>query len=455
MFGRGTCQGDPTSAFLFILALEILFLFIKAKPEISGLTIFDHCYLYSTYADDTTFFLKDTISIKNMVDTFHLFLEFSGLKPNLSKREITGIGVLKGVQVAVCGMRCVDLKNDTLKILGTHFSYNEKLNKGINFYATVTNIQRVLKIWKMRNFALEGKIVIFKTLAISKIVFQSMITPIPSHIVNELERTQKAFLSKNSSPKIKYESLCNDYKGGGLKNIDILNGIISLQCSWIRRLYGNSFHEWKLIPLFLLKNSFDNSFKFHSNLFFKRNKIKIFTSLYKEIFLYWKKYLTRKPEIASCIFPQYLWYNEDIQVDKNSIYLVWFSEKNINYVSQLFRTDVSIKKWLELKSEHGLYENSSFQWLQLISANPERWKFIITEKNDSKTNLIIHDRHVIKGSRILTLDKLSSTEMYSVLISKFQNKPSNFYFENLFNDNDIDWATIYILPRLATYNTYM
>ena len=110
MLGRGARQGDPISAFLFILALEILFLLIKTKPEIAGLTIFDHCYLYSAYADDTTFFLKDTISIKNMVDTFHLFSEFSGLKPNLSKCEITGIGVLKEVQVAVCGMRCVDLK---------------------------------------------------------------------------------------------------------------------------------------------------------------------------------------------------------------------------------------------------------------------------------------------------------------------------------------------------------
>ena len=35
------------------------------------------------------------------------FSDFSGLKPNLSKCEITGIGVLKGVQVVVCGMRCV------------------------------------------------------------------------------------------------------------------------------------------------------------------------------------------------------------------------------------------------------------------------------------------------------------------------------------------------------------
>ena len=95
----------------------------------------------------------------------------------------------------------------------------------------------------MRNLTLEGKIVIFKTLAISKIVFQSMITPIPIYIVNELEKIQKAFLWKNSSPKIKYEGLCNDYKGGGLKIIDILSKSISLQCSRIRELYDNSSHE--------------------------------------------------------------------------------------------------------------------------------------------------------------------------------------------------------------------
>ena len=45
------------------------------------------------------------------------------------------------------------------------------------------------------------------------------------------------------------------------------------------------------------------------------------------MFLYWKKHLTKKPEISSCILPQYLWYNETIQVDKNSIYLLRFSEK--------------------------------------------------------------------------------------------------------------------------------
>ena len=95
--------------------------------------------------------------------------------------------------------------------------------------------------------------------------------------------------------------------------------------------------------------------------------------------MYWKKYLTRKPEIPSCILSQYLWYNENIQVDKNSIYLVRFSKKNINYVSQVFGLYGFIKKWHVLKAEHELHENSYFQWLQLISPIPEGWKFKVKE----------------------------------------------------------------------------
>ena len=137
--------------------LEILS-FLK-KPEITGLTVFGHCYVCSAYVVNTSFFVKDTISTKDMADTFHFFSDFSGLKPNLSKCEITGIEVLKGIQVAVCGVRCTNLNNGTSKILGTHLSYNEKPKVETKFYTTVTNIVRVLKIWNMRNFILEGKIV--------------------------------------------------------------------------------------------------------------------------------------------------------------------------------------------------------------------------------------------------------------------------------------------------------
>ena len=60
--------------------------------------------------------------------------------------ELKVLGVLKGVQVAVCGMLCVDLNDDMWKILDTHFSYNEKLKDERNFYRTV---QQVLKLWNI------------------------------------------------------------------------------------------------------------------------------------------------------------------------------------------------------------------------------------------------------------------------------------------------------------------
>ena len=84
-----------------------------------------------------------------MINSYHIFSRFSGLRPNLSKCEIAGIGILKGVKVAVCGMQCVDLVLDTIKILGTHFSYKENLKDKINFCLIIAIIQRVLKLWKL------------------------------------------------------------------------------------------------------------------------------------------------------------------------------------------------------------------------------------------------------------------------------------------------------------------
>ena len=59
-FKKGTRQGDPISAYLFILVLEILFLCIKENKNIKGLNIFNHVFLSTVYADGTTFFLRDS-----------------------------------------------------------------------------------------------------------------------------------------------------------------------------------------------------------------------------------------------------------------------------------------------------------------------------------------------------------------------------------------------------------
>ena len=145
---RRACQGDPVSGYLFILVLEILFLFIKKHPEIKSIEIFEHCFLYTAYANDTTFLLKDAQPIENLVEVFNTFSLFSILKPNLTKCKIAGIGALKGVQVAVCGMKCIDLCNEAIKILGTFFSYNSRIKEECTFLKIVSNVQSVLNLWR-------------------------------------------------------------------------------------------------------------------------------------------------------------------------------------------------------------------------------------------------------------------------------------------------------------------
>ena len=69
-------RGDPISAYLFILALEVLFLLIRNHSDIKVIEIFNHKFLYTAYADDSTFLLRDLRSVKYLTDTFKLFKIF-------------------------------------------------------------------------------------------------------------------------------------------------------------------------------------------------------------------------------------------------------------------------------------------------------------------------------------------------------------------------------------------
>ena len=74
----------------------------------------------------------------------------------------------------VCGMKCVYLCKNTTRITGVHLSYN--------------------KTKQDEKIILEGRIIVFKTLAISKIVYLSLVIKARNEIINELEKIQKRFI---------------------------------------------------------------------------------------------------------------------------------------------------------------------------------------------------------------------------------------------------------------------
>ena len=60
----------------------------------------------------------------------------------------------------------------------------------------------------------------------------------------------------DSSPKIKHETIRMNFQAGGLENLEVRFKFVSLQCSWIRKLYDGWVHEWKIIPSQLLVKYF-------------------------------------------------------------------------------------------------------------------------------------------------------------------------------------------------------
>ena len=124
-----------------------------------------------------------------------------------------------------------------------------------NFVEVIKKIENVLKIWNIRNLTLSGNITIFKTLAISKIVYISYLSNVPSAILDYLEIIHKKFIWRNKKPKIKHSTLISDYCDGGLKDIDIRSKIKALHLSWLKRIYDTNFHPWKLIPKFIFEKN--------------------------------------------------------------------------------------------------------------------------------------------------------------------------------------------------------
>ena len=158
-----------------------------------------------------------------------------------------------------------------------------------NYTKAISSIHDILKLWRMRNLCVEGKIIVFKTLAISKLVYLTLLTVIPNHITDEVAKIQISIIWHDSSPKINHETLRTKLKAGNLESVDISFEFVSLQCSWVKKLYDVCFHEWKIIHLHLLNKYFGPSFKFHSNPHFESKVLKDFPSFYEQMLMNWKK----------------------------------------------------------------------------------------------------------------------------------------------------------------------
>ena len=118
-------------------------------------------------------------------------------------------------------------------------------------------------------------------------------------------------------------------------------------------------------------------------------------------------------KVLLAVASQLIWYNEYIKVDNNTIYYCYFSQKNLNHIGDLFENNGKMRSWEDLIAKLSLDDNKKFY----------------------------------------CLEKLNITELYNMQLVRRVEKPNaQRYFEKKFENPELEWKDIYILPRRVTIN---
>ena len=94
-------------------------------------------------------------------------------------------------------------------------------------------MKSLLNLWYPRNLTLYGRITILKSLAISKLVYNTSVLTFPSKFITTVNQAITQFVWNNKA-KIKHRTMIGPKEQGGLDmpDFDIIN--VSLKATWVR-----------------------------------------------------------------------------------------------------------------------------------------------------------------------------------------------------------------------------
>ena len=179
---RGIRQGCPISALLFILVVEIMAIHIRGNNNIRGISTEDGSITITQLADDTTLFLEDIESLKEVLDFMSTFHQSSGLKLNKGKSEAMWIGSKADCMLKPLGLRW---PSTPIKCLGIYCHSDLERATGDNFVERVKKLKNVLNMWSQRKISLKGKVAVIRSLALPQILYVASVLYTPKWVIEE------------------------------------------------------------------------------------------------------------------------------------------------------------------------------------------------------------------------------------------------------------------------------
>ena len=119
---KGLRQGSSSSAYLFIICIELLAAAVRENKDFKGIPIFDKEFKSTLFADDATFALDGSFkSFNELINLLEAFKSISGLKLNNKKTSVLRIGPLRDTEIEYMKHLNFSWYSESAKTLGITF----------------------------------------------------------------------------------------------------------------------------------------------------------------------------------------------------------------------------------------------------------------------------------------------------------------------------------------------
>lgn len=328
---RGVRQGCTVSPFYFIIALEILAIRIRNNPQIEGYRIGTQECKMNIFADDITCFVKNELSIAAMQAELITFGRISGLKINNDKSHILPVGANSNRVVRpVHGLSVVQ----KCKILGIWFGTdtNEYLHYSWNYASIIDSIRASIKSWKNRELSLKGRIVVYNTLLVSKLMYVASNTFTPARVFTEMKTIVRKVVWAEKSPKVNLNVLFQTIEDGGCKLAHLDSRVKAQELQYINKVLSGSAPLNKAFIEFLTETSFKYLIETRNSWTSPSLRLAPF---WKSLLNTWRSQRQKEPRVVKEIMNEILWYNDLITVRKKCISLKEWQRAGIVHVRDI------------------------------------------------------------------------------------------------------------------------
>ena len=214
---RGVRQGDSLSPMLYVLCVEVLACKIRNSPSIEGFLLpgaKGKRFKVSQYADDTTGYLKNFVSLTRLMEAIALYERGTGAKLNRSKSEAMWLGAWKDRDDQPLGLTWVR----KMKILGVVFGTINVEKE--NWEPRLSKLDNILNMWKTRALSFIGKALIVNVLGISKLMHVARVLIPPRWVLDKLNKLIWSFVWGTKIEPVARKALHNPPLRGGIGIID-------------------------------------------------------------------------------------------------------------------------------------------------------------------------------------------------------------------------------------------